>query len=67
MQLGRQTQLATLELAILLAGRAAGTGGRHVRYAPDTPLANLHLTLLDKLGVPVDSLGHATAPLPLGG
>ena len=39
----------------------------HVRYASDTPLANLHLTLLDRLGVPVESPSHATGPLPLGG
>jgi hypothetical protein len=38
-----------------------------VRYSADTPLANLHLTLLDRLGVPVESLGHATGPLPLEG
>ena len=58
---------ASDNLPILLAGGAAGTGGRHVRYSRDTPLANLHLTLLDRLGVPVDSLGHATGPLPLDG
>ena len=42
-----------------------GTGGRHVRYPEGTPLANLHLSLLDKLGVPADSLGHANGKLPL--
>ena len=40
----------------LLAGGGAGQlkGGRHIRYPKETPLANLHLTLLDKLGVPWD-------------
>ena len=52
-------------LPILLAGGAAGSGGRHVRYSEDTPLANLHLTLLDKLGIPVEALGDATGPLAL--
>jgi hypothetical protein len=52
-------------LPILLAGRGAGTGGRHVQYPGETPLANLHLSLLDKMGVPVESLGHATGRLPL--
>ena len=47
--------------------RCGGPGGRHVRYPAETPLANLHLTLLDRLGVPAESLGHATGPLPLGG
>ena len=42
-----------LNLPILVAGGAAGKmkGGRHIRYATPTPLANLHLTLLDKVGV----------------
>ena len=52
-------------LPILLAGGGAGTGGHHVRYPSDTPLANLHLSLLDRLGVPAESLGHATGTLPL--
>ncbi len=52
-------------LPILLAGGGAGKGGQHIRYPEDTPLANLHVSLLDKLGVPVDSLGHANGKLPL--
>lgn len=44
-------------LPILVAGGAAGKmkGGRHIRYREATPLANLHLTLLDKVGVRLDS------------
>ena len=56
---------ASQDLPILLAGGGAGTGGRHVRYPAHTPLANLHLSLLDKLGVPAESLGHANGRLPL--
>jgi hypothetical protein len=43
-----------VNLPILLAGSAAGRvkGGRHIKYAEPTPLANLHLTLLEKAGVP---------------
>ncbi|MCH7533977.1 MAG: DUF1552 domain-containing protein [Gemmatimonadetes bacterium] len=52
-------------LPILLAGGAAGTGGSHVQYAADTPLANLHLSLLDKMGVPIETLGDSTGRLPL--
>src|SRR5207248_6483366 len=39
-----------VNLPILVAGGAAGKlkGGRHIKYAEPTPLANLHLTLLDK-------------------
>jgi len=45
------------ELPILVAGGAAGRmkGGRHIRYKERTPLANLHLTMLDKVGVRLDS------------
>jgi hypothetical protein len=52
-------------LPILVAGGGAGRlkGGRHVRVPEQTPLANLHLALLEKLGVPIDSLGDSTAPL----
>jgi hypothetical protein len=52
-------------IPLLLAGGGAGhlKGGRHVRYPKNTPLANLHLTLLDQLGVPCDSLGDSTGRL----
>ncbi|MEE2777410.1 MAG: DUF1552 domain-containing protein [Acidobacteriota bacterium] len=56
---------ADKDLPILLAGGGAGRGGQHLRYAPETPLANLHLSLLDKMGVPAERLGHATGPLPV--
>jgi hypothetical protein len=53
-----------VNLPILVAGGAAGRmrGGRHLQYERPTPLANLHLTLLDKVGVRLDkfadSQGH---------
>ena len=40
-------------------------GGRHVRYPEDTPIANLHLALLDYVGAPVDQLGDSTGRLDL--
>ena len=44
-----------VNLPILVAGGAGQRkGGRHIRYAEPTPLANLHLTLLDKVGVRLD-------------
>ena len=48
-------------LPILVAGGAAGgmKGGRHIKYAKPTPLANLHLTLLDKVGVRLDSFADS--------
>jgi hypothetical protein len=49
-------------LPTLLVGGGAGTlaGGRHVVYPDDTPLTNLQLTLLHKLGVPAERLGDST-------
>jgi hypothetical protein len=47
-------------LPILVAGGAGRfRGGRHIRYAKPTPLANLHLTLLDKVGVRLDSFADS--------
>jgi hypothetical protein len=54
-------------LPILLVGGANGQlkGGRHIRYADGTPLANFHLSLLDKLGVRIESHGNSTGPVSL--
>jgi hypothetical protein len=54
-----------INLPIIVAGGAAGgmKGGRHVRYAKPMPLANLHLTLLDKVGVKLDKFGDSTGKL----
>jgi hypothetical protein len=40
-------------------------GGRHIRHPKGTPLANLQLTLLDKMGVRVDKFGDSTGKLNL--
>jgi hypothetical protein len=52
-------------LPVIVAGGAAGgmKGNRHIRYAKPTPLANLHLTLLDKVGVRLDSFADSTGKL----
>jgi hypothetical protein len=52
-------------IPLLLAGGGAGTlkGGRHIRYSKETPLANLHLTLLGNFGIPWERLGDSTGPL----
>ena len=53
------------KLPILLAGGGAGQlrGGRHIRYADETPLTNLYLTLLNKLDVSVERIGDSTGTL----
>ena len=54
------------ELPILLAGKGGGTlkTGRHVRYPRNTPLMNLYLSMLDRMGAAVPSLGDSTGKLP---
>jgi hypothetical protein len=53
------------DLPILLAGNANGTikTGRHVRYPNETPLTNLYVSMLDRMGVKVDGFGDSTGPL----
>ena len=55
------------DLPLLLLGGGAGKlkGGRHLRYDGDITNANLLLTLMDKLDVPVDALGNSTGQLRL--
>lgn len=50
---------------VLVSGRDQFSGGRHLRYAEGTPIANLYLRLLDKVGVPVDTFGDSTGKLEL--
>ncbi len=46
---------------VLVGGKTANIkGGRHVRYKPETPMTNLLLTMLDKAGVPGETLGDST-------
>ena len=54
------------DLPILVAGGGAGQmkGGRHIKYDKPTPLANLHLTLLDKVGVHLDSFQDSQGKVP---
>ena len=49
---------------VLAGGRSVQLkGGRHIKYPKETPLANLHLTLLDKLGVHLERTGDSTGRL----
>jgi len=53
------------DLALLVAGGTTDQlrGGRHLTYPLDTPMTNLLLTMLDKAGVPAESLGDSTGRL----
>ena len=49
---------------VVASGRNTGLkGGRHIRYAEQVPLANLHLTLMDSLGVHLDSFADNSGRL----
>jgi hypothetical protein len=54
------------DLPVVLAGRGGGTikTGRHLVYPNGTPLNNLYLCMLDRVGAPVDSLGDSKGRLP---
>jgi hypothetical protein len=49
-----------VNLPIIVAGGGGGIkGGRHIKYAEPTPLANLHLTLLERAGVRMDAFADS--------
>jgi hypothetical protein len=48
---------------VIIGGGGAVKGGRHMRYPKGTPAMNLHLALLDKIGVHVQQLGDSTGHL----
>jgi hypothetical protein len=52
-------------LPTLLAGGGAGQlrGGRHLKYPENTPMSNLLLSVLNKVGVPAEKIGDSTGPL----
>ncbi len=52
-------------LPVLVAGGAGGTirTGRHVRMSKETPMTNLFLSMLDRVGASADRLGDSTGPL----
>jgi hypothetical protein len=54
-------------LPLLVMGGGAGKlkGGRHLKYSNKPTMANLLVTLMDKMDVPVDHLGGSTGKLPL--
>jgi hypothetical protein len=56
---------AHYDLPLTLVGGAGGAleGNRHLVFPPETPMTNLLLAMLDKIGVPTPSLGDSTEPL----
>ncbi|KAA3612908.1 MAG: DUF1552 domain-containing protein [Planctomycetota bacterium] len=52
-------------LPVLLAGGGCGSfqHGRHLRFPKETPLNNLHMSLLEAMGVPQEEFGDGKGPL----
>jgi hypothetical protein len=65
--LSNSDQHSHIDLPLVLVGGGAGTlkGGRHLRFPKDTPMNNLHMAMLEKVGVPVDQFGDATGRVTL--
>ena len=49
-----------LPTALVGGGMGKIKGNQHLKYADKTPIANLHLTLLDRIGVPMEKLGDSS-------
>jgi hypothetical protein len=50
-----------LPTAVVGGGCGKIKGNLHVRVPDKTPIANLHLTLLDRVGIPMDKLGDGVS------
>ena len=53
------------ELPVLVAGKGGGTiqTGRHIRYHKDTPMTNLYLSMLERVGAPAQRIGDSSGTL----
>ena len=65
--ISNSTQHSGDNLPILVLGGGAGRlkGGRHLKFSDKPSMANLLVTLMDKLDVPVERLGGSTGRLPI--
>jgi len=65
--ISNSTQHSGENLPLLLMGGGAGRlkGGRHIHYTDKPTMANLLVTLMDKMDVPVDHVGGSTGKLPI--
>ncbi|MDA1016380.1 MAG: DUF1552 domain-containing protein [Planctomycetota bacterium] len=58
----------TKDLPLLLAGRAGGSiaAGRHLACPKGTPIANLHLSMLQRMDIPAEKFNMSTGTIDLG-
>lgn len=64
--MGHSDNHTVTRIPIVLAGQGGGMlkTGRYVRYAKNQQVARLHLALLQKFGVPLESYAECSSPLP---
>jgi hypothetical protein len=55
-------------IPVAVIGGAGGKvrGGRHIQYKQGTPMCNLHVAMLNRLGIPAETFGRANGELDLG-
>ena len=65
--LSNSDQHSHIDLPLVVVGGGAGRlkGGRHLKFAKDTPMNNLHMALLEKVGVDVEKFGDSTGRIDL--
>jgi hypothetical protein len=65
--ISNSTRHSGVNLPLMLVGGGAGrlSGGQHLKYTDKPSIANLLVTLMDKLDVPVEKIGGSTGKLPL--
>jgi hypothetical protein len=65
--ISNSTRHSGVNLPLMLVGGGAGTlkGGRHLSFTDKPSMANLLVTLMDKMGVPVEKVGGSTGRLPI--
>ena len=53
------------DLPVLFVGKGGGTiaAGRHVRYSRETPITNLYLSMLERVGITATRFGDSTGKL----
>jgi hypothetical protein len=62
---GNEHLLQDLPIALVGGGTGQLQGGRHIRYPQETPVSNLYLAIMDKLGIQADKFGDSTGMVDL--